>query len=91
MSWTLFNYLCNEIKQQIEKLNTRLRCAIGFNNEWYTNNDHSSLDSEICSSNPAEGSATNASAETTYKECVIGKTSCYHPHYELYNRCGYHT
>ena len=36
------NYLCNEIKEQIDKQDTRLRCAIGFNNKWYTNNYHNS-------------------------------------------------
>ena len=55
-----------------------------FNNGWYTNSNHNCLNSEICPSNPAEGSADDASDESMHKECV--KRSCYHTHYELYKR-----
>ena len=84
ISWTLFIYLCSELKEQIKKQDTKLVCVIGFKDGWYTNSDHNCLDSEIYPSNPAEGSANDASDEPMYKECV--KRSCYHTHYELYKR-----
>ena len=58
------------IKEQTEKQDTKLVCVIDSNNGWYTNSDHNCLDSEICLSNPAEGSANNASDEIMFKECV---------------------